>query len=731
MNDIVFNAVKGGTEQTPTSSDLLFKLDGTILNSLGTYYFVDKTANNRNFLITNYDFPIGWVKGFPYKSRATISAPIGDTTLIAADINNFLYDSGGNPNQISVNQLFSNVEFANIIYSKRVEQSVNILGVETYQPKVIEVAMYNSARTGGEITACDTYFNAETKLGSGFREVGSGKTYSTINAAITAASAGETIYVYNGTFKETTYLNISKNITIQGVGRCIVQSTGGTNTIYTTSTATIKNINIDSENLKTNVIGGSNAVYTLTLDRCNFINIQAGIIANQTNPRFNIKNSIIWKDTNTFASATINNSTIDTCYSKNILFGVRQDSTVKNSLLFGNLNTQAAYITLYDANYTMYGCTTEHNGVMVVQSGSVGMTTLKTNTIHHNIFNIIDATSSGRQNGVANLGNTAINRNVVFENNYISQVGQFTSNATLFGVKTLDSSLTARFNICLSETTTTYFQALYTDYSASAVAMPSYLNYNTITSAATSDIILGIGGERGYLNISDNSEIIGNRIIGGSYVTGGVHGIMANCGINITVKYNYVSNCRYGIVVKTGLQDTYTANGVSYNIVKDCNEGIRVRGVIGLQIVNNSIKSNTGIYLDENSVQAGTQNCADIDCINNAIDAATVCFNFDTAAALTCTANNNYVYSSSNMMTVGVTTYATLAEAQSAGYMNNCINANPGFDSNLIPATALLNAVETVGYNVGLNISSVFGVENGIVTKNQNAIWEFGGFIKN
>ena len=91
----------------PFREDALVRLDGTVTNISGSYYLVDNSGNGRNFLITGYDFsylPNNY-KGFPYKSLATISAPAGDATLIAADINNFLYSSGGTPNAIPVTAL--------------------------------------------------------------------------------------------------------------------------------------------------------------------------------------------------------------------------------------------------------------------------------------------------------------------------------------------------------------------------------------------------------------------------------------------------------------------------------------------------------------------------------------------------------------------------------------------------------------------------------------------------
>jgi hypothetical protein len=95
----------------PVPLDALFWLNGKIFQTGGNYYFFDRTGNGRHFLITNYDFDAVWTNGLPYKSIATISAPVGDAVLIAADINNTLYDVGGNPNQIPCVSLFQDIGY--------------------------------------------------------------------------------------------------------------------------------------------------------------------------------------------------------------------------------------------------------------------------------------------------------------------------------------------------------------------------------------------------------------------------------------------------------------------------------------------------------------------------------------------------------------------------------------------------------------------------------------------
>ena len=175
----------------------LFFLDGTITDVAGTKYFVDKSANGRNFLITGYDFDAAWTTGFPYKSAATISAPAADAALIAADINNFLYDAGGTPNQIPVISLFQDIDYEHKIFCKHVAQAVDGNGVEVTEPYVSHVFMATDVLAGADLTKAYTDFGVTAEV-AGALWVGTGETYATNQLAINAAAAGNTIYSKTG-----------------------------------------------------------------------------------------------------------------------------------------------------------------------------------------------------------------------------------------------------------------------------------------------------------------------------------------------------------------------------------------------------------------------------------------------------------------------------------------------------------------------------------------------------
>lgn len=195
------------SEIVPFESDTILLLDGSIHEDSGNYYLTDKSGNNRHFLITDYDWSDRSVKGFPYKSAATISAPPSDSVLQAEDINNFFYDSGGTPNQIPVVSLFQDIDYEHKLFCKHAGQVLDgITGVELSEPCVKQIVLYNSLKIGSDLDKCNVYFNvpgivngAAWVAENGNDITGDGshsKPYATLDQAKTTAV--DTIYVKTG-----------------------------------------------------------------------------------------------------------------------------------------------------------------------------------------------------------------------------------------------------------------------------------------------------------------------------------------------------------------------------------------------------------------------------------------------------------------------------------------------------------------------------------------------------
>jgi hypothetical protein len=240
------------TGEIPYQENALVWIDGVTIEESGVKYFVDKKSG-KNFKITDYDFPEAWTEGFPYKSKATISAPVGDAALIAADINNFLYDSGGVPNQIPVVSLFNNIDYENKIFCRNVEPVTETKTVETTVDGVFEsydievsegfvkdIVVYIDSFIYANMGLVNKYFNVPEEdltakwsdFTNGDNSTGDGtkaNPYKTIYKSMQETTVNGNVYAKSGEYQEDSitrgYLRLDKQVNITGTGLTKVNAT--------------------------------------------------------------------------------------------------------------------------------------------------------------------------------------------------------------------------------------------------------------------------------------------------------------------------------------------------------------------------------------------------------------------------------------------------------------------------------------------------------------------------
>lgn len=126
---------------------------------------------------------------------------------------------------------------------------------------------------------------------------------------------------------------------------------------------------------------------------------------------------------------------------------------------------------------------------------------------------------------------------------------------------------------------------------------------NTITSINTGGYMLQAGDEG---PTSDNNDLDGSVITGNKFNWNGsnnpaviTHGLFTGYNKNCMVKYNYLNNAPYGIVFKSGTDDginmTFTSGGCAYNICKNEKYAIRIKGMNGVNVYNNTFYSGDGL----------------------------------------------------------------------------------------------------------------------------------------
>jgi len=280
----IFNKIKTGG---PFSFGTLVQyFDGTIVGN----ELLDISGNGYNLDIIGNDLsPL--YSGLPYKSTALVAQKIANYGLIP-DNNNFWFDSGGVPNQIPIHCLFQNIDYNNQTFCLHEPQVLDANGFETTSAKVLKICTYSAPLTGANLTFADDYFDTPVKPVLNVREVGVGKTYSTIQAAHTAMTAGDTILIYSGAYNETTILTITKSATIIGVGFVKIKATGGFQDVYfqtASSTNSIKGVMFNGGTVTSRLVQADGC--SLTIDRCYFDYSKVGVYqaTNATSKTFTVK----------------------------------------------------------------------------------------------------------------------------------------------------------------------------------------------------------------------------------------------------------------------------------------------------------------------------------------------------------------------------------------------------------------------------------------------------------
>lgn len=215
--------------QIPAANLATMWLDGSIVDVSGSKYFVNKKGDN--VLITGYDFPSGWVKGFPYKSAATIDV-FGQTG-------------------VPVVSLFQNFDYANQFFTKHVAQVVDVNGVETSEAYVSEIVAYSAPLTGDDLTDAVTYYEVPTEsatakwvspAGNDTTGDGSKATPYATNTKIESLTAAIPGYTKSGTYVENgslACLYLTKARDWKALGKVEIKQTSYTTAVYLTNAVAV------------------------------------------------------------------------------------------------------------------------------------------------------------------------------------------------------------------------------------------------------------------------------------------------------------------------------------------------------------------------------------------------------------------------------------------------------------------------------------------------------------
>jgi len=281
-------------------------------------------------------------------------------------------------------------------------------------------------------------------------------------------------------------------------------------------------------------------------------------------------------------------------------------------------------------------------------------------------------------------------------------------------------------------------------------AVPTLLTYknNSITSVNSVGYLLCAGDETPSPtnNNLDNAVISGNRFEwkGANSESIITHGLFTGYNINTNVKLNYLSGIPYGIIFKSGTETgesmTFTSGGCAYNICRNGKFGVRMKGINGVKVYNNTFYNDdeTGwyfVYISANADRAKKSYSTGTKVFNNIFYSTSrfpmIVVEPGCVTGFECDYNVYWCTAGEPTFSINGAT-KTWAEWRSMGYDTHSIIADPGFinKTELVPRNRL-NHGKDLGQEWQSGLSTTAGWVPGVspITTNQNGTWQVGARV--
>ena len=269
---------------------------------------------------------------------------------------------------------------------------------------------------------------------------------------------------------------------------------------------------------------------------------------------------------------------------------------------------------------------------------------------------------------------------------------------------------------------------------------------NSIICAAT-DYLLEAGDEAiaAVNNYLDESIVTGNYLewtgVPGAYIT---HGIFKGYNINDLIKYNYLLNVPYGVVLKSGEDGsnmTYTTGGVAYNIFKNSYIGVRIKGINSVPIYNNTFYNSSAandsfIFITSNDDESMGSPSTGTKIKNNifysTVDFYNIYIEDGSDPGVTDIDYNIYYNEAGTPLFNYHGASTTFAEWQALGFDAHSYVLDPDFTDtdNFVPLARLDYGTDlTSTWETGLSDDAAWVVGTSPTTTTQDTTWQTGAII--
>jgi len=713
--------VLGGAKLNPFPLPSLqtFASDLTVIDIDGDKYF--KAIKGDHLLITGYDFPTGWTKGFPYKSAATID----------------IFGQTGVP----VQSLFQNFDYADTYFCKHSAQILDSNGVETFEPRVSGLVVYSAPLTGADLTTANTYFDVPAKGTA----IWVSKTGSDSNAGTEAlpcltvcyargiAAAGATVYIKSGVYAEFEsprhYVLLYQAGTLKGIGNVEITGTDANRILL----ADAANITIEGIKVKTDCVSPIQ------------LNNHSGLVVNRCNVNIPGANAmIVW------GSATITNSliksnsiaitkrssdktlTLNTCklisgsYGINNAFGGTHTNVITNSTYIGSLSMSGVMAL------TALGNKFEFSGdAFVLAAGSSGTLSIKYSKMSKlgaYVNDILNTTGKLFDVTIENcIADSETNSDFILSD---CGVISFKRNKLISGGKGKNVSLMIK-----TVTVATVFDVsgnLITSEIVGAGSNPALISIGTDATSTGDNLMTGL--------------VYNNKVLGDYHITGAVdstqHVIPVFWQNKVKVYNNYIEGGNIAIVFKHDQADL-TDSEIHHNITVNCFNHYQIKGGCKLKVYNNvgytELTNAKLIYIHENDgAKLALDNVVKNNILfDNSAAGTSMIYEITNTSRASTIIDYNVFFSTNNL---GLSGYVSLAAWLAAGFDEHSINANPLFTDVANRLLSVLSNSPAIGagvdlgatYDDGLDVSTDWGNDTElpiIVTKQQGASWDIGAYI--
>ena len=630
--------------------------------------------------ILDADFDLTTAYGIPFKTAS--SFVIGDDTLKAC-------------------QIFQDDNYEHIRFGKHNEHVVNYLGFETRAACITDVTVYTSALGGTNLTLANNYFGVPKYPTDPVIVT------TTIAAAISAASVGDTILIPPGEYVGTGV--IAKSVTLQGTGKTIINGEA-TYAIDINSVAkvTVNNLYLTASSLYV-VRVRNNANHTL--NKCYFepltywatISSNAGYTydfndcvlkgASLVQDNLNVNRCLLASGSNTYIGASADR-TININYSKinGSSYGTRLTSkctvnSTGNTYYVSPINTTALADNIR-YSVSMTNDKFYKSGTIVATFNKGGSLYVKNSYFIQTDENTSTAFFTQNMDTVSVDSSffTAIAGYIYFQATDTTYDINFSNNRVISSSNVSMNFLSQQVGMNLHHS---YFEGdngfsmIFTNTFDTIIADRVYNNEFRYKDQADVAIKFGAIGSTTRLDSSYFDE----NIFYGPYYFGNytsIHGVLVEDVQNFRMRNNRFIGASLGTVLKSeGLSMKGTT--VTGTIFENCKSGLTVRGCTGTNAYNNTFYSDTitnGYNLVLVTHETEHPSTTDTTTIYNNImyNALGMNISCDSVGNLSeSTLNNNIYYNSGDVSRTEGTDY-NLTEWQSTFTQDaNSYNVDPNF----------------------------------------------------